>query len=1684
MLFHGQEPRAASDGATEPTSRTAATREDLAAWMEEHRKAHLMDAATKQYDSAVASAVQFGCGDLQEVFTAEERRRCRLDGGEEEDGTRRENVEVVAAPAPAHELRERDAAAAEGRAMRHPYKGMPLTGAPASRFPLYLQPRHFDRFPDLDAHGHAPETLDTGAAEHDDCATGWMDNSHLYVTGAGGAVVGVRGQDGAAASAVDLRAEAERFSRNFAVDTRFCHTFNHSHICKPTCFKNAEKKPSDVAGAPAIVSRGACRFRFWRLVLVLDQVLRRMGKALVPEPVVADADDANNEYGRCKVCRANCFRGSSNDVCQTCLRCNVDMQYQNRTFPLRGRAEAASSSDGAADHALNAASQKADARATGVTSNALPGLLRGLAVRVRNGKDIARELLSSFAIAARSSHVADFYATKYLAKPQQWLANVLGPLIAGFRRVEAKKEAAQEQPSIRAQALRNVRTAIFAANRSVWISCCEACLYLQTGSSAVQSHPDVVILGRKALFMMHECKRILNGDVAGAGLWEADLSTSAVGEGSDALRVVMGPAVGDANADEGAEASEEDSTDGGKVEDKEIDKQAVSVEGIADEAAMQADPSDDRAPEHVMSEAEHGPAVAEQAHGSAVHGEVTAEEEAVSGKQQASVQIFRMTVTLRDDWLHRGDALQDMDLHTYAEHVHRKQKPARGARLQDELRTRLFAFDAHYQLAKDYVQELKVGPKRAIARFNMPNCLRESVNEGEENAQFKAAHCSLLRCPGAGRCADPLLCAPTLFPGKDGRRRFRPAWRARDREIVILALRGQAKKLQARRLETVHDTSLCKTWRAARGGSESASAADHDSTQTDVLAGKPLQIELQCLFRQRIRSLRENAPAEVPCVFGYPERLVHAILGFLGQPLLWHAEQLHLAEWQALQQLEFLLNLTANVDGKNDALDKLKAQKGGARAAAELITGEPLNPLPGHAVEEFDAEADDDRIPPDEPVGGAVVPVTDQQQILRLLGRDDEVALARRRGQGNREGAQNMREAADAFGAPGHPRSQGRDPSLFGAAEHDKASALARHHASRDALRERLENEGASVEGPDGGAGTVVPEMAVERVERVDETRESLGPAALAQKLCEEAGLTLEQRAPVALIARDMQRVYEAEMQRRSNLPEAQREDLAGRSLLPLSGRVSRMLLFGGGGCGKTRIINMALSPLFRRFYGYRGLVKTAFANKPARLIHGRTTHTIIKMRGQQSLTMPRLRVQSDKERRALAALWAPVGALLKDEFTQQPATLEHALAVRATYGRERSHGLRPADYAQPETNYASIPFVVSAGDPLQFPPVPAISSLLSIGENQSREHRVGQHIFQQQDYVCELKATMRFRNDLVLTRILQKMRSPGEDRSALCLTDAEWRALQSTDIAHGASLDGTELWYHAAFAWSYVCVAQWLRSSHSASHHGETLFAVAARDHILKMDVSVDASDFCAVRDKLLKIPNMNSTGRLPAVALLHVNMKVRLTVTVCRCQAPVDTVGTITHIELDAMDRSRWQQDPSSGLRVLHSMPTVLVRIDESEMDTGLGPGVIAVQAVFSEAFSAEVKLPAEVKPFKVSAKREQLPLTIVTASTLYTLQGSTATPGLIYHWRTPKRLSKEMKWICAYMALSRVESLKNFRSIGINDAIRELIDNGPPGGALTRFLELFQEKAVETEKAAQTALKELGWLSPEDA
>ena len=130
-----------------------------------------------------------------------------------------------------------------------------------------------------------------------------------------------------------------------------------------------------------------------------------------------------------------------------------------------------------------------------------------------------------------------------------------------------------------------------------------------------------------------------------------------------------------------------------------------------------------------------------------------------------------------------------------------------------------------------------------------------------------------------------------------------------------------------------------------------------------------------------------------------------------------------------------------------------------------------------------------------------------------------------------------------------------------------------------------------------------------------------------------------------------------------------------------------------------------------------------------------------------------------------------------------------------------------------------------------------------------------------------------------------------------------------------------------------------------------------AARDHIM----NVDTRHLPAVRDKLLQIPNMNTTGRLPAVLALHLKMQVRITVSDERlaAHAPVDTSGVVRHIELHPIDHARWLQQSAETIFVLHYAPTVLVQIDEDETDTGLGPGMIAVEAVTCQPFTLALEL-----------------------------------------------------------------------------------------------------------------------------
>jgi hypothetical protein len=90
---------------------------------------------------------------------------------------------------------------------------------------------------------------------------------------------------------------------------------------------------------------------------------------------------------------------------------------------------------------------------------------------------------------------------------------------------------------------------------------------------------------------------------------------------------------------------------------------------------------------------------------------------------------------------------------------------------------------------------------------------------------------------------------------------------------------------------------------------------------------------------------------------------------------------------------------------------------------------------------------------------------------------------------------------------------------------------------------------------------------------------------------------------------------------------------------------------------------------------------------------------------------------------------------------------------------------------------------------------------------------------------------------------------------------------------------------------------------------------------------------------------------------------------------------------------------------------------------------------------------------------------------------MQGTTADPGLIFHWRFPRRLRTDMRWLATYVAFSRVRSLSKFRSVGLTADIHEIIEQGPDS-LPKRFKLLFADKEVATNVIAEEALRILGW------
>ena len=112
-------------------------------------------------------------------------------------------------------------------------------------------------------------------------------------------------------------------------------------------------------------------------------------------------------------------------------------------------------------------------------------------------------------------------------------------------------------------------------------------------------------------------------------------------------------------------------------------------------------------------------------------------------------------------------------------------------------------------------------------------------------------------------------------------------------------------------------------------------------------------------------------------------------------------------------------------------------------------------------------------------------------------------------------------------------------------------------------------------------------------------------------------------------------------------------------------------------------------------------------------------------------------------------------------------------------------------------------------------------------------------------------------------------------------------------------------------------------------------------------------------------------------------------------------------------------------------------------------------------------------------VIISRRQMPLMPAQAVPLYSMQGTTADPGLVAYWFFPQRCTDTIRWLIVYVMITRPRSLATLKSVDLTKRIREIIEQGPPKDLVANFDKLFHDQIKETRRLARQAAQAYGLL-----
>lgn len=294
--------------------------------------------------------------------------------------------------------------------------------------------------------------------------------------------------------------------------------------------------------------------------------------------------------------------------------------------------------------------------------------------------------------------------------------------------------------------------------------------------------------------------------------------------------------------------------------------------------------------------------------------------------------------------------------------------------------------------------------------------------------------------------------------------------------------------------------------------------------------------------------------------------------------------------------------------------------------------------------------------------------------------------------------------------------------------------------------------------------------------------------------------------------------------------------------------------------------------------------------------------------------------------------------------------------------------------------------------------------------------------------------------------------------------------------------------------------MAAFMLARQSAREAGQTLFYVQAVDQAKAIIPETNTSQFY---EDLLRIVSIQKTKRLPPAVLFHLGMRVRLTTTIQQPFAVQDVEGTVVGFDPDPADRATKNRldSPATSHAADFACPlmpkAIYVKLDDCQLQLlppttcpehpHLTPTCPRCTSAAQLGVMAIRPLPRTFKYFYsptdktkyVMVARRQIPLMPAQAVPLYSMQGTTADPGLVAYWFFPQQCTSTIQWLIVYVMLSRPRSLATLKSVNLTKKIRQIIEQGPPEDLVANFDKLFSEKIEATRILAREAARTYGLL-----